>query len=412
LEEEIDLRPYFEALITNWKWIIGAAIGAAVVALGISFLIPPTYEATALVAVTEPDQLVQFDPRFEALDETQPLKAYPELATSDQLLLSLLDVTDITLENIKNVEQLRSIVEAESGSDPSLVRLTVRYGNAREVANLTNKWADIFVRRINEIFGDQGGAQVTFFEEQLAEAKLELETAEQALVDFQTRNRTSIIGNELVSLRQEHGDNLTQLRDIKFLFQDIRGLHDQMAEQTGNESITFADQLTSLLLQIKTFNAPNALQFQIDSAVSLTTESREEQITFLENLITTLEKKSTQIDARLLELEPQILELQKEKQEIDTEGNRLNRDYEVFNETYNALARKVKEERITSQNTNSGVRLASKAVIPDEPASPRKLLNTLAASLLGFTFAVFGVFAKQWWTVKEVDPRKGVEANS
>ncbi len=40
LEEEIDLRPYIEALLRNWKWIIGAAILAALVALGATFLSP------------------------------------------------------------------------------------------------------------------------------------------------------------------------------------------------------------------------------------------------------------------------------------------------------------------------------------------------------------------------------------
>jgi hypothetical protein len=34
LEEEIDLRPYVEALLRNWKWIIGAGILAALIALG------------------------------------------------------------------------------------------------------------------------------------------------------------------------------------------------------------------------------------------------------------------------------------------------------------------------------------------------------------------------------------------
>ncbi|NCF68576.1 MAG: lipopolysaccharide biosynthesis protein, partial [Chloroflexi bacterium] len=54
MEEEIDLRPYVEALLRNWKWIIGAGILAALIALGFSFLMPSTYEATALVAVSEP----------------------------------------------------------------------------------------------------------------------------------------------------------------------------------------------------------------------------------------------------------------------------------------------------------------------------------------------------------------------
>ena len=61
LEEEFELRPYFEGLLRNLKWIIGAAFIAALVTLMVSFLIPPTYEATTLDAVTDPRQIGQYD---------------------------------------------------------------------------------------------------------------------------------------------------------------------------------------------------------------------------------------------------------------------------------------------------------------------------------------------------------------
>ena len=49
MEEEIDLRQYVEVLIRSWGWIAGLALVAAAAALGVSFLIPPTYEATVVV---------------------------------------------------------------------------------------------------------------------------------------------------------------------------------------------------------------------------------------------------------------------------------------------------------------------------------------------------------------------------
>ena len=72
MEEEIDLRQYVEVLIRHWGWIAGLALVAAAAALGVSFLIPPTYEATALVAVTEPRYVMRFDPRFETVNSVQP----------------------------------------------------------------------------------------------------------------------------------------------------------------------------------------------------------------------------------------------------------------------------------------------------------------------------------------------------
>ena len=82
MEEEIDLRAYVLVLLKYWKWIIGTTGAAAVVALVVSFLLPPTYEATALVAIKAPQYVMQFDPRFEVPSQLpQPAyKAYPDLA--------------------------------------------------------------------------------------------------------------------------------------------------------------------------------------------------------------------------------------------------------------------------------------------------------------------------------------------
>jgi uncharacterized protein involved in exopolysaccharide biosynthesis len=66
MEEEIDLRQYITVLMRRWYWIAGLALAAAVVAFGVSSILPPTYEATALVVVTQPRYLFQFDSRVQA----------------------------------------------------------------------------------------------------------------------------------------------------------------------------------------------------------------------------------------------------------------------------------------------------------------------------------------------------------
>lgn len=399
MEEEIDLRPYVELLLRNWVWIVGGAMLAAVVAFGLTSLIPPTYEATALVAVTEPRQRVQFDPRFETVDDNRPLQAYPELATSDELLQNALTEMAPPLDDVTDLQQFRQMVEARSGSDPSLVRLTARYSDADGAARIVNTWAELFVAWANEIYGDQNGEQVDFFESQLEQAAAELKTAEQALIDFQAHNRVGIVNNQLNSLSELQAQYLKDQNSVVFLIQDIQGLRDQLATQSDGDSVTFADQLTALFLQIKAFNAQAAtpLQLQVSAAESFADKNRGEQIAFLEGLVGTLESRSVQTEERLAELEPQILGLQQQKREMETESERLIRNRDVAQETYTALARKVEEERITSQDTSSGVRLASQAAVPVEPVGPRRLLNTVVAGGLGLMLGVFSVFIKGWW---------------
>jgi uncharacterized protein involved in exopolysaccharide biosynthesis len=411
LDDEIDLRPYFQALLLSWRWILGVTLAAATAAVGVSFLIAPTYESAALVAVTAPRQLVQFDPRFEAVDEIRPLNAYPELATSDEMLARLLDDIGAPVESIETVRQLQRVAEAESGSDPSLVRLTIRLGNPIEAARVANKWAETVVTQVNEIYGDQGGEQVAYFEGQLREAGGELGMAESALIEFQSRNRSSIIDDQLVSMKLEHADSLARQREMRFLIQDISELRDQIAERSANNPPAFSDQLTALLLQLTAYgNGEMAqVQIQLDTSDLLTGIDRDQQRALLEGLIEGLVSRAAQLEERLLALEPQILALQQELQKSRAEGDHLLRDREIANETYIALARKVEEERITSQDTSSGVRLASRAAVPEEPISPRKSLNAVISGAVAGLLTTVGIIINIWWRRQDQNPARQSE---
>ena len=91
MEEEIDLRAYVAVLIRYWKWIAGLALVAAVAAFVVSLLLPSSYEASAVVIITEPRYQMQFDPRFATVDQWTPAyKAFPTLATSDEVLQRVL----------------------------------------------------------------------------------------------------------------------------------------------------------------------------------------------------------------------------------------------------------------------------------------------------------------------------------
>ncbi len=51
--EEIDLRIYVRVLFKNWLWILAAVLVCAAAAMGASILMSPTYETSALIAITD-----------------------------------------------------------------------------------------------------------------------------------------------------------------------------------------------------------------------------------------------------------------------------------------------------------------------------------------------------------------------
>jgi uncharacterized protein involved in exopolysaccharide biosynthesis len=410
MDDQVDLRPYVQVLIDRWMWIAAGALIAAATALAVSFLIPPTYEATALVAVTESLHTLRFDPRLETTYELElGLRAYPELATSDELLQELWEQLEPTSAGPQNVRELHDSLEAAPGPDLSIVRLTTRSQDPDQAAHIVNSWAELFVGFAEEAYFGHG-AQVSFFESQLEQARVELEDTEQALVAFQTRNQAAIIGAQLSSAQQDLQDYLIEERATARLIRDARALQTSLAELQPDSPADPGDVLTTLLLQMQAFSvrtsrafetgleAGSPIQLEISELEIISSERTVGQlVTLLDDLVTILEDKQEEIVAQGEALEPQILTLQQSLQEALSEHGQLNLARDVAYETVQTLARKVEEASIAAEDSGGAIRLASRASVPEEPVSPRKLINTLAAGAVGLLAGVSGAFLVAWW---------------
>ena len=427
MEEEIDLRVYVEVLIRRWKWIVGLALAAAVVAFVASSFIPPAYEATALAAITKPRYVMRFDPRFETVDSIQPVyNAYPELAGSDDLVQELMTSLGSLPEEVETAQDLQGMLEARSGADPSMVRLVVSSRNPEEAARVANAWAGLFVARANEIYGAHSEDQVDFFEGQLERAQGELDAAEQALVEFQARNQGAVLEAQLASAKQDLQDYLIEKRGIERAVRNARALQTHIASRSAGEPVTPADELTALLLQVQAFSirtsrpaqtegggdgggvpsmvwvpeseAGSSIQLQISDAALLSSgQTAGELSASLDDLATTLGAWEEGMVAQAAVLEEQILTLQQQLQKVQAEEGSLIRARDVARGTHTTLAHKVEEARIAAEDTGGEVRLASQAAVPQKPVGPRKMLNTAVAGMLGLMLGVFGAFAVDWW---------------
>lgn len=400
LDEVVDIKPYIDALARNRLRLILICVLAVVVTFGFSSLIPPTYEATALIAVVEPSQIIQFDERIKSVDEVQSLAVYPELAKSDEMMLMLIEQIRLSDHaDLESLESLRGNAEASLGSNSNLLYLSAKSQDAEKAAYIANVWADNFVEWTDEIYGNQDEKQMQFFEAQLQEAQISLNIAEERLVDFQSINRNRVISDTLSAHYLTQEGYLTQQRQTIFLIQDVRSFQEQLYEQASRSTMDVIDQMIALDLQMRAINVERSggVIFQLDGQEPLTERSIGEQIVFLENLERRLETRLEQIEMNLTELEPEILTLQQQKQETEVEYARLIRYRDVAAETYTSLARKVDEERITSDDVSGGIRVASKAAIPQSPVGPRRLIYILVGAVSTFFLAVFWIISAQWW---------------
>lgn len=397
LEDEIDLRPYLKVLFQRAKWIIATALLFAAITFFIIRSAPNTYKATALIFVAANSDIIQFDPRIQEVTNREPLLALPELAESDMVLSKL--ISEGMVQELNTIESLRKDLEAESGSDRSIVRLAASSQDPVQAAEIANLWAELFTTEVNSILGFQSDGQVTFFENQLVQAEEALEAAENNLITFQQVNRSNTISNTLQFYQQEQILYLTVQQDLTSLIWDAEQLRNQLGNQPVNTPASIADQLVSLTLQLEGINSqsPTPLLFQLDSDTSLIGENRSEQLEFLDRLIELLQSKLSRTENELLTLEPEILRLQQEWQQATVTYDRLENNRLIASETYLTLARKVEEERITKQDENRGLQIISRAVVPNDPESKNTILFSLAAGIVGGLISATVLLTITWW---------------
>ena len=411
MEETIDLRPYIKSLVSRWYLILGITVATAFLFFGASFLLAETYRATALVTITNLNQITlssltiqNLDPSFDETSESDPLiRIYTDLATSDELLEQVLAEINTGLNGVtelESVDDLREVLIASTGSDFSLLRLSVRYHDPEIASQIANTWATMFVPWVNNKFDSQGLQSLAFFEDRLVDANDELNAAEANLVEFQGINKASVISNTLAFYNQSQVDNLNYEQSLFLLAENVEDLRSQLISQTDSDPGNFAEQLTALNLQLSVYNAQmsDSVQFQVNSPDLLISATRQEYLEFLNSLSDTIETKQRAIEARLEEIEPQILSYQQQLEEALSESRRLHRNRDAAEEAFTAVVRKVEEERISvAQQQSDGVVLISQSVVPQKSLNAGRILYALVGSVMGFLFTIIGIISFDWW---------------
>ena len=411
MEDEIDLRVYINVLIRYWWLIAGLTVVAGVVAFVVSLLQPAVYQATAVVVVTRPLYQFQLAPGIQNLPEgaagTQILsgKAALDLAVSDALLQDLLDQVGSDLpSNERSLVPMRAMLKATQGGDATIIRLTVTNRDPQRVSKIANAWASLYVRQVNDLYG-QSAEQLKFFESQLAQAKSDLDTADQALIDFQKRNDAAILQAQLTAKQNALANYLSLNESLKLLLQNVRSLQDQLARQPANDPSTLGDDLSTLSLQVNALNAQSGIpvQLQLPSTGTLSNKTVGQQAAYLADLAKTIEAKQTEVKKQADAAPTEIMALQGQIQESNTENTQLTRQRDMAQNVYTTLSQKVGETRIAAQDTSGRVRLASAAAVPEKPLGG-KLKNTAIAAALGLFLGVVAAFAIEYFKQPPVEP--------
>ncbi len=170
------LRDYIDVLIRRWRIVIGMPLLAMIAAAVVSFVSPPVFESTAIVALVPSTLSIpsmnQSPPYYVMIN--QP--GYLPIAYGPSFYIELLKSTDV----INAAKPSATVSIAVNGADRSLIEITARSTDPDTAAQTANTYADVGAQYITKAFIPTGQAAAT--------AQAKLQSAEDALAQFSRDN--------------------------------------------------------------------------------------------------------------------------------------------------------------------------------------------------------------------------------
>lgn len=469
-EDEMDLRYYARLLIRRWMWILAAALLAAIAAFGLGIMRPNVYEATAAAAIVRSRTDISLDARIQTLEDYQlgggrliedRLAALRALADSNEVMRRVLDdVGGLLAPEARTMRALRSLVSVEQAGD--MISFRVRHEDPEVAAAIANTLTQAYVDHVNQIYGASEG-NVETISTQVEVARQRYDGAQNALQDYLADERLSTLSLTLerelgikrallnsyqqsrvaietsdASASSELLTNLyTELKQLETWLADAQTLRDQVGANSGSFASRLGDTLALLMLRTRVYGGDGPLELQLDLANAEIDDIRPADV---DNLIAALETRrevtreriqtltetlgsdetgiiiagDQPLAARIDTLTREVIDLESQLESELAIRDAARRELESARDrawdAYQALTSQLVEAEIQAQSSNTEVRIADMALVPESPVGSGIIMNSILAAIVAVMLAVGAILFLDWWSAEEAVPAPEVEA--
>jgi len=353
MEDEIDLRKYFDVLLRHWKLIVSITVIVVFVAGLVSFLLPSTYEAKTTVLITKGEQKTLIALAKSPFVATQVIEQLGDkLEPEEQRLGNMLDRVQATGKG-------------------NFIEISVKSTDPQKAAAIANAWAESYENHIDSFYSGVSESPEEL-QPQADVARKEYEEKQKAWEDFISDNRIDELSRQIAD---------------KELLCDVKSLREQIRVGSPSPASAAANSLAFILLQTRASTSlPVDFQFSTDQLYGLNVSLED-----VDTLISVLEARSGNTPGRsITELRQEInqvkAELEREKaKEQDLRGSR-----DIAWKAYKAVTGRVMEAKLGAQAPAARIHVAELAVVPESPVAPRRVMNISIALVLGLVVGVFG----------------------
>lgn len=411
--EEVNLRDLIEVLLRARWLIVGVTVVAMVISGAVSFMLPPTYEATANILVNNPTPTPKpaTEPGLDQLlsrlssTPTMTLETYRMQVTNPAVLTRVIEGLRLHV----SPSALASHIQVKSFKDTGILQIVVTDRDPVTAAGIANRVVDEYQTFVTGLTREQMQKSGQFLNEQMLDQEKQLSTAMDELKTYLQQSPSAEI------LQKEIDAKADLLATLKTTQVEL-GVSIAQAEagaQTAAEALANAPTVTitkksilddSLMKDL----AGSVSQQDLARLAGLQVQSEEVNTAHADLTVALAEKKVTLAEALAQRdaLERAIAATEKDLESLRAEQvtrqiaqDKLQQKVDFLKQAYDAIAQKYEETRINaaSQYAEVTLSIANKALVPDEPTGPNKMLNIALAGVLGLMASVFLAFFMDFW---------------
>lgn len=302
-------------------------------------------------------------------------------------------------------DRLLGNLEVEPSRNSNVFALVFAGEDPGFAAELANAFADAYIQTTIELKMDPAKRQARWFDEQLVGLRQALEAAQTRLADFQRSNelvttpgqldvesaRLAGITTELVAAQAAMTDAQTRRNQMGQAL--AKGRAEELPDILGNGLLqsmkSELGRAEAKLSEVAERYGRNHPQY-ISAAAEVTTLRRrlDAEVTTARGSINQkteiAEQRTAEMQRALDEQKQRIMTLRRANDEREV----LSREMESAQRTWDAATQRSNTVRLESELDQGTVAVLTPAVRPLQPATPRVLLNTAAAFVIGSMLAL------------------------
>lgn len=312
----LDVSDYLDIGRRHLNWVLAPMFAAAVIAVIVAFLWPDTYVSEASMRITPPQVPQNLVPTGSANQMLGRINAIQQEVTSRDGLIEIVRSLNLYPDEVKKrpmedvVESMRKAIRITpirlsggSSSEESVAfQISYSYRDKYTAQKVVREIVDKFIRLTNQGQFDRSSSTTQFLEDQVNEAKGQLDQIEQSLTQFRLANQGR--------LPDQIQSNLSQQRAYQA---SLEGLSDRLNRQS-QEKLYLESQLAMLKEQAKRGGTQeDTLKTKAKSERLMQTER---ELLQMRTSLSSMLQRYTESHPDVLHLKSQIAVLEKTRDEM------------------------------------------------------------------------------------------------